>query len=43
MMGYRFQLISGTFPDNVTIGNIYCATILLNNTGVTNVMNDRLK
>jgi Domain of unknown function (DUF4832) len=41
MMGYRFQLMSGTFPAQVTRGTSYCATISLTNTGVTNLMNSR--
>ena len=41
VMGYRFELTSGVFPDQVQSGGTYCATIKLKNTGATNLIYSR--
>jgi hypothetical protein len=40
-MGYRFELINGTFPSLVTRGQTYCATVSIKNTGVAPIYNPR--
>lgn len=41
MLGYRFQLVSGTFPTSVTRGMNYQANISVSNTGVAPLYNAR--
>lgn len=41
LMGYRFELINGTFPSTVIRGQAYCATVNLKNTGVAPLYNPR--
>ncbi|XP_046633549.1 uncharacterized protein LOC124312970 [Daphnia pulicaria] len=41
LMGYRFELINGTFPSLVTRGQTYCATVSIKNTGVAPIYNPR--
>ncbi len=41
LMGYRFQLVNGTFPSSVARGASYCATINIKNTGVAPLYNAR--
>lgn len=41
MMGYRFELIDGTFPASVTAGSTYSAQVTVQNTGVAPLYNSR--
>lgn len=40
-MGYRFQLVNGTFPTQVTRGSAYQAQVAISNTGVAPLYNER--
>ena len=41
ILGYRFELVLGTFPTQIKSGGTYCATILVKNTGATNLIYKR--
>ena len=40
-VGYRFELVSGTFPTQVKSGSTYCAEIKVKNTGSTTLIYKR--